>query len=113
MSVSPFFAGFSATSFEENKNRIVELDWSADGQQFSFRIDPTRSPESHNDIGVWFWQPELGPLNTYNYMLIRDCPAEHYGSCQPGSANGTALALEDERSRVVAYTRQQCGIGAG
>ncbi|MYE26863.1 MAG: SH3 domain-containing protein [Chloroflexi bacterium] len=81
MTVSPFFAGFSATSFEENKNRIVELDWSADGQQFSFRIDPSRDPQSHNDMGVWFWQPEVGPLNTQNYMLIRDCPAEGYGSC--------------------------------
>ena len=55
MSVSPFFADFSAPSFDENKKRIVELDWSADGQQFSFRIDPLRNPE--NDIGVWFWQP--------------------------------------------------------
>ena len=81
MTVSPFFSGFSAQSFDDNKNRIVELDWSADGRQFSFRIDPSRDPRGHNDIGVWFWQPTVGPLNTTNYMLIRDCPAEGYGSC--------------------------------
>ena len=56
MSTSPFFAGFRVPSIDANKNRVVELDWSADGQQFSFRIAPPSGTDTAN-AGVWFWQP--------------------------------------------------------
>jgi len=55
MSHSPYFAGFGAPSIDQNKNRVVELDWSADGTQFSFRIDPPPNAEKDGDVGVWFW----------------------------------------------------------
>jgi len=81
MSHSPYFAGFGAPSIDQNKNRVVELDWSADGTQFSFRIDPPPNAEKHGDVGVWFWQPLIDPVHHSNYMIVRDCPAENYGSC--------------------------------
>ncbi len=81
MSHSPFHEGYSVGSIDLNKNRIVELDWSADGRQFSFRIDPPPNAEKHSDVGVWFWQSIDDPTHRTNYMIIRDCPASGYASC--------------------------------
>ena len=40
MSYSPYFEGYSGgiVNIDQNRNRIVELDWSADGRQFSFAL---------------------------------------------------------------------------
>lgn len=83
MSYSPYFLGFSnqVPSFEQNKNRIVELDWSADGRQFSFRIDTPLGLDNSN-AGVWFWQPRLDSQYDPTYQLIRDCPVSGYIPCQ-------------------------------
>ena len=65
------------------RTRTASLNWigrPTDSNSASALIHRATA-ESHNDIGVWFWQPIVGPLNTTNYMLIRDCPAEGYGSC--------------------------------
>lgn len=80
MSASPFFAGFRVPSIDENKNRIVELDWSADGQQFSFRIAPPSGTDTAN-AGVWFWQPRNETQYDPTYPIIRDCPNAGYHSC--------------------------------
>ena len=90
LAVSPFFAGFAAgiSSIDENKNRIVELDWSADGTRFSFRIDPPAGTDTSN-AGLWFWQPATNLETDPTYAIIRDCPAADYRSCaivNPGSA---------------------------
>ena len=77
---TPYHQGFSVSSIDQNKNRIVELDWSADGQQFSFRIDPPPGTDTSN-AGVWFWQPIVDPVHKTNYPLIRDCPASGFKSC--------------------------------
>ncbi len=81
MSYSPFFEGFGVSSIDQNKNRIVELDWSADGRQFSFRIAPPPGTNTAN-AGVWFWQPEGNLATDPTYPIIRDCPHEGFGSCQ-------------------------------
>ncbi len=81
MSYSPFFEGFGVSSIDQNKNRIVELDWSADGRQFSFRIAPPPGTDTAN-AGVWFWQPEGNLATDPTYPIIRDCPHEGFGSCQ-------------------------------
>ena len=82
MSYSPYFHGFSGgiNSIEENKNRIAELDWSADGRQFSFRIDPPRGTDNAN-AGVWFWQPIVDATHGATFPIIRDCVAPGYKSC--------------------------------
>ncbi len=88
MTYSPYFPGYSVPSIEENKNRIVELDWSADGERFSFRIDPPQGLDNSN-AGVWFWQPYIDPVHGATYQLIRDCAAENYRPCDfvtPSSA---------------------------
>ncbi len=90
MAYSPFFAGFAGgiSSIDQNKNRIVELDWSADGQRFSFRIDPPAGTDSSN-AGVWFWQPADNLETDPTYTIMRDCPAARYRSCDivyPSSA---------------------------
>ena len=79
---SPYFAGFSSQipSYEQNKNRIVELDWSADGRQFSFRIDTPLGLDNAS-AGVWFWQPRLDSQYDPTYQLIRDCPVPGYNPC--------------------------------
>lgn len=81
-SYSPFYYGFSGQtpSFEQNKNRIVELDWSADGRQFSFRIDTPLGLDNAS-AGVWFWQPRLDSQYDPTYQLIRDCPVPGYNPC--------------------------------
>jgi len=83
MSYSPYFEGFSSQvpSFAQNKNRIVELDWSADGRQFSFRIDTPLGLDNSN-AGVWFWQPRLDSQYDPTYQLIRDCPVPGYDPCE-------------------------------
>ncbi len=90
MSYSPFFQGFAGgiNSIDQNKNRIVELDWSADGARFSFRIDPPPGTDNAN-AGVWFWQPDTNLETDPTYAIIRDCVASGYKTCDmvnPSSA---------------------------
>ena len=88
LTYSPFHVGFSAPSIDENKNRIVELDWSADGRQFSFRID-TPSGFDNGSAGVWFWQTFDDAIHGTTYQIIRDCVAPGYTPCNfvnPSSA---------------------------
>lgn len=80
MSHSPFFAGFGVNSIHQNKNRIVELDWSADGRQFSFRIDPPAGTDTAN-AGLWFWQPGSDLATDPTYAIMYDCPADGFNSC--------------------------------
>jgi len=81
MSYSPYFEGFWVPSIDVNKNRVVELDWSADGRQFSFRIDPPQGTDT-STAGVWFWQPIVDPVHGATYSIIRDCPADGHKSCE-------------------------------
>ena len=81
MTYSPFFQGFYPTNSLANKNLVVEIDWSADGRQFTFRIDPPAGQDNAN-AGVWLWQPELASPTDPTYPLIRDCAASGYVSCQ-------------------------------
>ena len=83
MTYSPFHLGYSAgfEGYEDNKNRIVELDWSADGRQFSFRIDPPPGKDP-SAAGVWFWQPEEDAKRDATYQIIRDCVREGYRPCE-------------------------------
>lgn len=83
MTYSPFQVGYSAgfAGFEENKHRIVELDWSADGRQFSFRIDPPPGKDP-SAAGVWFWQPEEDAKRDATFQIIRDCVREGYRPCE-------------------------------
>ena len=78
---SPFFIGFDVPSSDANKNRIVEIDWSADGSAFTFRIDPPPGQDSVN-AGLWYWQPRRDLATDPTYALIRDCPAPDYASCE-------------------------------
>ena len=87
MIYSPYFDGFSVPSIELNKNRIAELDWSADGQQFSFRID-TPSGLDNGNAGVWFWQPYNDPQAGPTFQIIRDCVAPGYTPCNFVNPNG-------------------------
>ena len=81
MTYSPFFEGFAVASSGENKNRITEIDWSADGQRFSFRIDPPPGLDNGN-AGLWFWQPENQTSTDPTYQIIRDCAAPDYAPCR-------------------------------
>ena len=51
---SPFHAGYSMgiDSIEGNKHRVVEVDWSADGRMFSFRIDPPAGLDNSGGGGM-------------------------------------------------------------
>ncbi len=80
MTHSPFFDGFAAASGDENKNRVSEIDWSADGQRFSFRID-TPPGLDNGAAGIWFWQPENRLSTDPTYQVIRDCAAADYQPC--------------------------------
>ena len=92
MVYSPFFHGFSSSiaSIDQNKNRIVELDWSADGERFSFRVAPPPGTDTAN-AGVWFWQPRLDSQYDPTYPIIRDCPNEGYHSCSFVHASNARL----------------------
>ncbi len=84
MSYSPFFHGYSGqiADIKQNKNYIAEMDWSADGQQFSFRVD-TPPGLDNGAAGVWFWQPHA------TNQIIRDCASPAYKPCNfvcPSSA---------------------------
>lgn len=81
MENSPFHAGFLVPSSDANKNRVVEIDWSADGAQFTFRIDTPPGQDNVN-AGVWFWQPVNASPTDPTYPVIRDCVREGYISCQ-------------------------------
>lgn len=80
MTHSPFFDGFAAASSDENKNRVSEIDWSADGQRFSFRID-TPPGLDNGAAGLWFWQPENRLSTDPTYQIIRDCAAADDQPC--------------------------------
>ena len=82
MKWSPFHAGYSAgiESYDGNKHRIVELDWSADGTRFSFRID-TPAGLDNSAAGVWHWQPQAHPVHGATVQLIRDCAHDGYRPC--------------------------------
>ncbi|MCY3917081.1 MAG: SH3 domain-containing protein [Chloroflexi bacterium] len=99
MSASPFFEGFGVPSIEENKNRVLELDWSADGQQFSFRVAPPSGADTAN-AGVWFWQPRNETQYDPTYPIIRDCPNEGYHSCSLVHASNARLW----QTRAVAWS---------
>ena len=81
MSYSPLYEGFSTPSSDDNKNRVVEIDWSADGTQFTFRIDTPPGQDNVN-AGVWFWQRENVTPTDPTYPVIRDCVTAGYISCQ-------------------------------
>ena len=91
MSWSPFHAGYSAgiDSIERNKHRIAELDWSADGQRFSFRID-TPPGLDNSAAGVWHWQPQPDPVHGATFQLIRDCAHDGYRPCHFVNASNAA-----------------------
>ena len=80
MSYSPFHEGFGVASSEQNKNRVVEIDWSADGAQFTFRIDTPPGQDTVN-AGVWFWQPARETPTDPTYAVIRDCVTDGYLTC--------------------------------
>ncbi len=79
----PFHPGYGSQigSYEQNKNRVVELDWSADGTHFSLRVDPPPGMDTSH-AGVFFWQPINDPVHGAAYQIIRDCAHEGYAPCQ-------------------------------
>ena len=107
MSWSPFHAGYSAgiDSIERNKHRIAELDWSADGQRFSFRID-TPPGLDNSAAGVWHWQPQTDPVHGATFQLIRDCAHDGYRPCHFVNCQ-QRRALENHRNAVVASRGRQ------
>lgn len=70
-SFSPYFDGFSTPTLEDNPLRVVEVQWSGDGQMLAFRID-SDAPAAND--GVWFWQPARELPTDPSYHLLRDCP---------------------------------------
>lgn len=80
MSYAPFFDGFATNGAQNNKNRVLELDWSADGRRLSFRIDPPPGLDNGN-AGVWFWQSDLSTQTDPTYQVIRDCVEPGYTPC--------------------------------
>ena len=89
LTYSPFHQGFAGgiSSIDENKNRIVEVDWSADGSRFSFRVDPPPGADN-SSAGVWFWQPETNLETDPTYAIIRDCAAPGYSPCNIVNPSG-------------------------
>ena len=105
MTSSPFFEGFAVASSDENKNRITEIDWSADGQRFSFRIDPPPGLDNGN-AGVWFWQPENRTSTDPTYQIIRDCAAPDYAPCRfvrPSNAHFWKTIAVEWSPRIGSY----------
>ena len=94
MSYSPFHEGFSVPSSDDNKNRVVEIDWSADGTQFTFRIDTPPGQDNVN-AGVWFWQRENVTPTDPTYPVIRDCVTAGYISCQIVKSEQCAILEND------------------
>ena len=71
---SPFFEGYNVVTLEENKNRVRDIGWSPNGQQYFFIVDPPDSNPDKQGAGVWFWQPQdFGAGQTYE--LLVDCIA--------------------------------------
>ena len=85
----PFQPGYGSQigSYEQNKNRVVELDWSADGTHFSLRVDPPSGMDTSH-AGVFFWQPKHDPVHGAAYQIIRDCAHEGYAPCQVVNRSG-------------------------
>lgn len=79
---SPFHAGYAMgiESIERNKHRVVEVDWSADGRKFSFRID-TPAGLDNSGAGVWFWGADAHPVHGRTSQVIRDCAHAGYRPC--------------------------------
>ncbi len=79
---SPFHAGYAMgiESLARNKHQVVELDWSADGRNFSFRID-TPAGLDNSAAGVWLWQPDAHPVHGHTSQVIRDCAHAGYRPC--------------------------------
>ena len=105
MTSSPFFEGFAVAGSDENKNRITEIDWSADGQRFSFRIDPPPGLDNGN-AGVWFWQPENRTSTDPTYQIIRDCAAPDYAPCRfvrPSNAHFWKTMAVEWSPRIGSY----------
>lgn len=70
-SFAPSFDGFSAPSLQENKLRMVETQWSPNGQMLAFHV---ASGDSAANDGIWFWQPARDMGTDPSYHLLRDCP---------------------------------------
>lgn len=77
VSTSPFYAGFTTDSAENNKNFVSELSWSPNGQRLAFVVQPPSGTDNIN-AGVWFW--DAGSNNSY--VLIHDCPNDGFNSCE-------------------------------
>jgi hypothetical protein len=82
LSESPFYDGYSVPSLEENKNRVRDIGWSPNGEQYFFIVDPPNANPVKQDAGVWYWQPnDFGAGHTYE--LLVDCmPGYESSSCQ-------------------------------
>lgn len=80
LATSPFFAGFTVASPEENKNYVRDLAWSPNGQNLSFLIAPIEgvAGQDYQNAGVWYWDAATNAA----YPLLHDCPADFYSSCQ-------------------------------
>ncbi|GAB1420911.1 hypothetical protein MASR2M15_10390 [Anaerolineales bacterium] len=77
---APFYEGFMVASAEDNKNRIIELEWSPDGRQLAYLINPPGGTDTVN-AGVWFWQESQALSTDPTYTLLRDCAYEGQASC--------------------------------
>lgn len=79
---SPFFEGYTVASIEENKNRVRDIGWAPNGQQYFFIVDPPNTNPDKQGAGVWYWQPnDFGAGQTYE--LLVDCmPGYESSSCQ-------------------------------
>jgi len=80
LTASPYHLGFYAPSYESNKNRVSDIAWSTDGQQFSFLIDSAPGTDN-SSAGLWFWHPYDDPVHGNTVQLIRDCPVPYYRPC--------------------------------
>ena len=77
---SPFFYGFDVPSLQENKNRVRDVGWSPNGQQYFFIVDPGDAAPDKQNAGVWFWQPN--DLSGHTFEILVDCLPEYEGfSC--------------------------------
>jgi hypothetical protein len=79
MSFAPFFDNFSPGSYDTNKNRVIEVEWSPNGFALAFVIDPAPGTDNVN-AGVWYWQPAIENSNDPTYAVSRDCLGG-YSSC--------------------------------
>jgi hypothetical protein len=103
MTFSPFYEGFTAPSAAENKNRVVEIEWSPNGQYLAFVVYPPEGTDTAA-AGVWFWQPDRSMPTDPTYTLMHDCPASYYISCTfTGSSVGIWRTINIEWSPASNY----------